>query len=226
MKIISWNCNSVKARKEHLMLLLEREDPDVVLIQETRISVFPELPMRYKVVHSEAIKGRNGVAIITKHEMEFFTSDKEGRFIHVIINGIQFICVYVPNGGSISSSVAHKLQFFQYLRNFYHVDSLIIGGDFNVLYKQNEFNMENPYTPIEQHELMYLEKYMNYETEDNLYLTWWDYRENRFNRNIGMGIDKIYCSKDLKCSPIKVLKYYRGLLLPSDHAPIMCSIMK
>ncbi len=226
MKVISWNCNSVKARKDHLLLLLEREDPDILMLQETRVplNAFPELPKSYKIAHSAAVKGRNGVAIITKHDMEIFTTDMEGRFVHVMINRVQFICVYVPNGGSISSSVDHKIQFFKYLRNFYNIDSIVIGGDFNVLYKTNEFNMENPYTPPEQRELMLLEDHLQYTTQDSLYLTWWDYRDNRFNRNIGLGIDKIYNSRDLNATSIKVLRYYRRLLSPSDHAPIMCEI--
>lgn len=228
MKIISWNCNSIKARKEHILMLLEKEDPDVLMVQETRVSIdsFPELPLRYKMAHSEAVKGRNGVAIITKHEMEMLAKDEEGRFVHVLINGIQFICVYVPNGGSISSSVEHKMKFYKYLSNFYNVDSLIIAGDFNVVYKTNECNVENPYTLPEQQELIKLERHFNYQTKKSLFLTWWDYRDNRFNRNIGMGLDKIYNSQDLKCSTIEVLDYYRRLPSPSDHAPIMCEIIQ
>ena len=73
---------------------------------------------------------------------------------------------------------------------------------------------------------MLLEEHLQYKTEDSLYLTWWDYRENGFGRNVGLGIDKIYNSQDLKSTNIKVLRYYRKLMSPSDHAPIMCEISK
>ncbi|MEM7618447.1 MAG: endonuclease/exonuclease/phosphatase family protein, partial [Pseudomonadota bacterium] len=33
MKIASWNVNSIKARKEHVLKWLKENDPDVLMIQ-------------------------------------------------------------------------------------------------------------------------------------------------------------------------------------------------
>ena len=36
MKIATWNVNSLKARKDHLLKWLDAFDPDVVLLQELK----------------------------------------------------------------------------------------------------------------------------------------------------------------------------------------------
>src|SRR5258708_9621511 len=70
MRIATWNVNSLKARSDAVERWLERAQPDVLLMQETKLadSEAPELPFRmagYELVHHG--EGRwNGVAIATK----------------------------------------------------------------------------------------------------------------------------------------------------------------
>ena len=70
MRIATWNVNSLKARMEALEKWLGRADPDVLLIQETKLAdaEAPVMPLRmlgYEVVHHG--EGRwNGVAILSK----------------------------------------------------------------------------------------------------------------------------------------------------------------
>src|SRR5712691_9410699 len=70
MRIATWNVNSLKARTDAVERWLERAQPDVLLMQETKLSdrEAPELPFRmagYELVHHG--EGRwNGVAIATK----------------------------------------------------------------------------------------------------------------------------------------------------------------
>jgi exodeoxyribonuclease-3 len=70
MRIATWNVNSLKARMERVMGWLERAEPDVLLMQETKLADddAPLLPFRmrgYELVHHG--EGRwNGVAIASR----------------------------------------------------------------------------------------------------------------------------------------------------------------
>jgi exodeoxyribonuclease-3 len=70
MRIATWNVNSLKARMEAVELWLERARPDVLLMQETKLSdadapVMPFAMHGYELVHHG--EGRwNGVAIATR----------------------------------------------------------------------------------------------------------------------------------------------------------------
>ena len=67
MRIATWNVNSLKARSDAVERWLERAQPDVLLMQETKLAdrEAPELPFRmagYELIHHG--EGRwNGVAI-------------------------------------------------------------------------------------------------------------------------------------------------------------------
>ncbi|MGB0404647.1 MAG: phosphoribosylamine--glycine ligase [Fusobacterium sp.] len=50
--------------------------------------------------------------------------------------------------------------------------------------------------------------------------TWWDYRINKSNLNNGARIDHFFCNQN-KNFDAKVLKEYRLMERPSDHAPIV-----
>ncbi|MEO6350946.1 MAG: exodeoxyribonuclease III [Candidatus Limnocylindrales bacterium] len=70
MRIATWNVNSLKARVDRLLWWLDRAQPDVLLMQETKLSDedAPVLPLRmrgYELVHHG--EGRwNGVAIASR----------------------------------------------------------------------------------------------------------------------------------------------------------------
>jgi exodeoxyribonuclease-3 len=74
MRIATWNVNSLKARMERVMGWLDRAQPDVLLMQETKLSDddAPLLPFRmrgYELVHHG--EGRwNGVAIASRLPVE------------------------------------------------------------------------------------------------------------------------------------------------------------
>ena len=75
MRIATWNVNSLKARLEKVEWWLDRAQPDVLLLQETKLTDLevPLLPFQargYEVVHhgegrwnGVAIAARNGLAI-------------------------------------------------------------------------------------------------------------------------------------------------------------------
>ena len=56
--------------------------------------------------------------------------------------------------------------------------------------------------------------------------TWWDYRMASFRRNLGLRIDHILASNNLKniLKDFTILKDYRKFERPSDHCPIMLTL--
>ena len=74
MRIATWNVNSLKARQEAVEKWLERAAPDVLLVQETKLSDAdaPVMPFRmagYELAHHG--EGRwNGVAILSRVGIE------------------------------------------------------------------------------------------------------------------------------------------------------------
>ena len=36
MKVFSWNVNSIRVRKDQLLSLIKKEDPDIICLQETK----------------------------------------------------------------------------------------------------------------------------------------------------------------------------------------------
>jgi exodeoxyribonuclease-3 len=70
MRIATWNVNSLKARMDRVEEWLAAKQPDVLLMQETKLSdeMAPEMPFRmagYELLHHG--EGRwNGVAIASR----------------------------------------------------------------------------------------------------------------------------------------------------------------
>ncbi|MES2215394.1 MAG: exodeoxyribonuclease III [Pseudomonadota bacterium] len=153
LKLASWNVNSIRSRIEHVLLFLNKEDPDILLLQETKCEDvgFPEesfLGHPYNI-SKFGQKSYNGVAVLSKMPVDEIKTNFPGnpcedqaRFIEITcqtsIGYTRIISVYVPNGGSIGSDkFAIKLQFYDALTNYLTSikrsdEHLIIGGDFNV----------------------------------------------------------------------------------------------
>jgi exodeoxyribonuclease-3 len=145
MRIATWNVNSLKARMEAFELWLDRVRPDVVLLQETKLSdvdapVMPFGMLGYELVHHG--EGRwNGVAILSRvgaddvitnfgdgpvrdssagadvavSEDDFDPLD-EARMISAVCGGTRVVSLYAPNGRVVGSSFYEgKLRWFERL---------------------------------------------------------------------------------------------------------------
>ena len=145
MRIATWNVNSLKARMEALEKWLARAEPDVLLIQETKVadSEAPVMPLRmlgYELVHHG--EGRwNGVGILTKVGAEDvitnfgdgpvrdssagaavqvgeddFDPFDEARMLSAVCGGVRVVCLYAPNGRVVDSPFYEgKLRWFERL---------------------------------------------------------------------------------------------------------------
>ena len=110
-KIISWNVASVRTRLPLLTEVLKEQNPDIVLLQETKTlqEQFPFFEL--KAAGYEAAlapqKAYNGVAILSKEPLSEIKTDfpdmplEEARFIQATLpDKTLLISVYVPNGAA------------------------------------------------------------------------------------------------------------------------------
>src|SRR5436190_23587175 len=110
MRIATWNINGLRSRQGLLALWLAARKPDVVALQETKLTdaQFPRAELEaqgyHAVVHGE--KGWNGVAILARESLEPVSIGLPGpefgaRFASARVEGITVASVYCPNGKSI-----------------------------------------------------------------------------------------------------------------------------
>jgi exodeoxyribonuclease-3 len=151
MLIVTWNVNSLRARLERVLELLERHRPDVICLQETKVASeqFPLAELRaagYGAEHHSA--GRwAGVAILAREGLELADPASglpgepavdQARWCEATVEGIRFASVYVPNGQALDSAeFPRKLRFLEAVAaraEQAEADGqpLVVAGDINV----------------------------------------------------------------------------------------------
>ncbi|MFV1968993.1 MAG: exodeoxyribonuclease III, partial [Pirellulaceae bacterium] len=141
--------NSIKARLERALLWLAKVSPDVVCLQELKVTDdnFPFDELRAAGYHA-AVHGQrtyNGVAILSRSEPEDVIigfddddDDTQARAITARIDGCRISSLYIPNGQSVGSDKwEYKKRWYGRLREFlereFSTDEpLLLCGDFNV----------------------------------------------------------------------------------------------
>ena len=161
MRIATWNVNSLKARLEKVTWWLDRAQPDVLMMQETKLAdgQVPLLAFRsagYELAHhgegrwnGVAIASRCGIADVVTNFGEALrparTEDAgddepfaEARMISARCGDIRVVCVYAPNGRTVGSTFYDaKLAWFDRLATWLDesattTEPLVLGGDMNV----------------------------------------------------------------------------------------------
>jgi exodeoxyribonuclease III len=217
MKLVTWNVNSLAARMPRVLEFLEKFEPDVALLQETKCAddAFPEEELHqagYHTVHHSA--GRwAGVAILARSEpgnvsvgLPGELRADEARWIEADVEGVRVASVYVTNGRAVGSEwFDEKLAFLdamaQRAEQLRDGPPLIVGGDFNVtredrdVYDPVAFEGETHVTPQERSRLEAIiergglvDAFRELHPDEVQY-TWWDYRQGHFHKNLGLRID-------------------------------------
>jgi exodeoxyribonuclease-3 len=160
LRIATWNVNSLKARLDKVRWWLDRARPDVLLMQETKLTdaaapvdVFRDAG--YELAHhgqgrwnGVAIASRRGIADVVAHFGQPLpgqapdTGDDEplaeARMISADCGGVRVVSVYAPNGRTVGSPFYDaKLAWFERLARWLEEaanpdEPLVLGGDFNV----------------------------------------------------------------------------------------------
>lgn len=249
MLIATWNVNSLNVRLEHVLQWLEQYQPDVLALQETKLTddKFPVEAIKaagYNVVYAGQ-KTYNGVAILSKKTASDIVAefpsfaDPQRRVLAATIAGVRVINLYVPNGSSVGSEkYAYKLDWLAHLDDYLeeqleHYNKLVVLGDFNIA--PADIDVHDPAgwqdsVLCSKKERAALERIFDHNMVD-LYRTvnngnefsWWDYRQGAFQRNNGLRIDLILANAEYakKCTKVEIDKEPRTWERPSDHTPVI-----
>ena len=190
MKLATWNVNGMKARLEFMKLWLEDRSPDVVGLQELKLTdeTFPHeffADLGYQAL-THGQKSWNGVAVLSKLPMVVEQvglpdqSDFGARLITVRIDdgsadGLQFTTVYCPNGKTLEhDDYPAKLAWFDSLAGHLAENlapASVLCGDFNIVPEA-------------------LDSWMGADGEGRLFHT--DAERSRMERIIGLGLTDLY----------------------------------
>jgi exodeoxyribonuclease-3 len=225
---------------ENFLKVAKEYSPDVFLLQETRVEdgLFP-LEYFQDLGYNVAIKGqkgRNGVAICSKHALEEVNGDfwEEARYLEAFSGGIFVASVYVPNGQEVGAEPYYgKLDFLRRLKEKFldFKDEIFIGGgDFNVGPHPHDIYISG-YAGIAasppERELIKAIREAGFQDilQDKGY-TWWDYRHRGFAKDHGFRLDHFYLSEKARklFGSGDVIRAARDMERPSDHAPILCEL--
>jgi exodeoxyribonuclease III len=224
--LVTWNVNSLKARLERVVPWIEANAPDVLCIQETKMTdaafpadVFAE--MGYESAHVG--EGRwNGVAILSRVGLvdvvpgfdDDLPPDPEARLVWATCGGVRVGCVYVPNGRALDNDhYIYKLGWLERLRSSLVQGAdpstpLVVTGDFNIapddrdVWDPAAFEGMTHVTPPERDALGGLNQwglvdvFRQHHDQAGLY-SWWDYRGGSFHKGHGLRIDLILATEAL-----------------------------
>jgi exodeoxyribonuclease-3 len=227
LKMATFNANSIRTRLEQVVDWLNREAPEVLCLQETKVQDedFPAEPFReagYHVVF-RGQKAYAGVAIVSRkepQEVAFGLDDEsapdEARLIRVVIGGIPVVNTYVPQGRSPDSEqFQYKLEWLARLRGFFErhyspQEPLLWMGDFNVApepidvhdpkrLKDNvDFHPEARAALERVREWGFVDVFRLHHSDEPEQYTFWDYRvRNALERGLGWRVDHIWATEPL-----------------------------
>jgi exodeoxyribonuclease III len=152
LRFATWNVNSLKARLPRVEEWLGYAQPDVLCMQETKLSddTFPQLTfsaLGWDAVHHGPGQW-NGVATLSKVGIDDVSSgfgegvldpyEGDARLLATTCGGIRFVNVYVPNGREVGSDFYdRKLEWLSCLYDWVTsclepTDPVVMLGDFNV----------------------------------------------------------------------------------------------
>ena len=224
MRIATWNVNSVKQRIPRLLPWLDERRPDVVCLQETKLT-----DAAFMDVLGNALSGRgyaiahhgeaqwNGVAILSRVGLDDVGVGipggpgfprQEARAIAATCGRVRVHSVYVPNGRVPDSEHYHyKLAWLTALDRLLQAGpaARIVCGDMNIapadadVFDPDAYLGQTHVTPPERAVLAELVGHGLHDVirerwPDSRVFTYWDYRAGMFHQDLGMRIDLVLAS--------------------------------
>jgi len=250
VRVISINVNGIRAaHRKNFFIWLEKQDADIVCVQETKAQVeqlTEEIikPKGYYSYFNDALKkGYSGVAIYSRIEPDkiidkigWREADDEGRYLQANFGKLSIVSLYLPSG---SSSEERQIIKFDFLDRFMSVlkkmrrqkREYIICGDWNIAHKKIDIknwkgNQKNSgFLPEER---SWMDNLFNklgmvdsfrVVNQEAEQYTWWSNRGQSWAKNVGWRIDYQIVTPGLK-DKIRTASIYKDERF-SDHAPLI-----
>ncbi len=245
MKILSWNVNGLRAiLRKGLVEFLEREQPDILCLQETKCT--PDVvdlawaEGYHPFWNSAERKGYSGVVMFSRIEPKKVTTgmnlpehDNEGRVLAAEFADFYLVTVYVPNSKRDLSRLDYRqgwdAAFLAYLKKLEQKKPVVFCGDLNVAHE--EIDLARPKQNHRTHGFTdeeragfgaflkkgFVDTFREFEPDGGHY-TWWSQMSGARARGIGWRIDYFLISETLRP------RLKRAFILPdvmgSDHCPV------
>jgi exodeoxyribonuclease-3 len=248
MRLVSWNVNGIRAAiRNGFWDWLRASSPDCLCLQETRIptdQISEELraPASYHTFwHAAERKGYSGVATFCQQRPLAVSKgfgarqfDLEGRVLLTEHPGFTLLNAYFPSGRRGQERVGFKIQFYDALLNYCtrlraEGRAVIVCGDYNTahqaidLARPRQNQKTSGFLPEEREALSrwldrgFVDVFRHLHPDTSAY-TWWTYRFQARERNIGWRIDYFLVAEELL--PRVVDASILGEVTGSDHCPI------
>lgn len=244
MKFISWNVNGLRAvASKGFEGIFAELDADFFCLQETKLQA-GQIDLEFLGYTSywnyADKKGYSGTAIYTRHEPVSVSYgigvdeyDHEGRVITLEMPDFYLVNVYTPNSQDGLKRLDWRMgwedAFRHYLCSLAEKKGVIVCGDMNVAHE--EIDLKNPATNHfnagfsdeergKMTELLnagFCDSWRKLNPEGVKY-SWWSYRMNARERNVGWRIDYFLVSSGIE-SRIKGADIHNEIF-GSDHCPV------
>lgn len=245
MKLVSWNVNGLRACLNKGFLDIAKSwKADVICLQETKMQKGQadiDLKGYREYWNSAEKKGYSGTAIFCKQEpiskhygIGIDEHDKEGRVITLEFEDFYLVNVYTPNSQPELARLDYRMQwedaFRDYLVKFDKKKPVVVCGDLNVAHQEIDLknpktNRNNPgFSDQERGKMTELLAAGFSDSFRTLYpdkadaYTWWSYRANARQNNVGWRIDYFIVSERFM-PKVKDSQIYPDIF-GSDHCPV------
>ncbi|MES1034033.1 exodeoxyribonuclease III [Bacillus velezensis] len=250
MKLMSWNVNGLRAvmKKIDINTYVQETEADILCLQETKVqdgqvSLQPE---GYHAYWNYAVKkGYSGTAVFSKEKplhvfygLGIDDHDQEGRVITLEFENVFVVNCYTPNAKRGLERIDYRLQweadFKDYLQKLDRKKPVILCGDLNVAHR--EIDLKNPKANrknagFSEQEREAFSALLNagftdsfrylYPDQEGAY-SWWSYRTNAREKNIGWRLDYVIVSDRLK-QRIRQAAICADIM-GSDHCPVEMTV--
>lgn len=253
VRLATWNVNSLGARLGRVEAWLAEMQPDIVCLQETKLSdsAFPAMAFAALGYDSAHVgQGQwNGVAILSRVGLEDITvgfpddepTDPEARLLWATCDGVRVASMYVPNGRTLlDDHYTYKLAWLARLRAVLEgldpTRPLALCGDYNIapadedVWDIDQFQGSTHVSPPEREAFGRLLDWglvdlLRARYPDPGLYTYWDYRAGSFHKKMGMRIDHILATAPLaeRLELVLVDRNARKGSKPSDHTALVAS---
>ncbi|MCI5728160.1 MAG: exodeoxyribonuclease III [Clostridia bacterium] len=245
MQLYSWNVNGLRACLEKGFCdFLQQEAPDVLCLQETKM--LPEQwegqADGYRIYWNSAEKkGYAGTAVFTRREplqvqydMNGLDKSREGRCIALEFPGFWLVTVYSPNSQRELVRLPFRMEWEDLLRGYLmeldRKKPVVLCGDLNVAHRP--IDLKNPktnrgnagYSDEERgkfSELLacgFLDSFRTLYPEKTDAYSWWSYKFQSRQKNVGWRIDYFLLSERLR--PLLQDSRIHSGIPGSDHCPV------
>jgi exodeoxyribonuclease-3 len=244
MKVVTWNVNGIRARQTQVQELIDREQPDIVCLQELKASP-DQLPLWLSALegywcHWHGERGYSGVGMLVRTDsaperpiFEHPSFDFEHRVVTARLRLATVASIYVPNGGKDFHA---KIQFLEALDTYAAECEgtgvpLILCGDMNVTRTDMDVHPKERKPRAtgqlpEERALMarllgrgLVDVHRQLDPDNANLFTWWAPWRNMRERNIGWRLDYVFASNALAARAAScTVQRETGT---SDHAPVV-----